>query len=103
MIAKTQIEVLTLIGEILKQMQESQAMRINQASYYIDNVGLNDLFKLYDSLKSTNADVKLYFLGEVFNAETIDVTYRVLPGYYINISSVKQKQLVPHINLINYN
>lgn len=103
MIAKTQIEVLTIIGDILKQMQESQALGVSQSSYYIENVGLNDLFKLYESFKNTDADVKLYFLGEAFNAETIDITYRVLPGYYINISSVKQKQLKPKINLINYN
>ena len=44
MIAKTQIEVLTLMGEILKQMQESQAMGISQTSYYIEGVNLNDLF-----------------------------------------------------------
>jgi DNA mismatch repair ATPase MutS len=100
---KTQIEVLSLIQDIMNQMQESQKAGISAASYYIDNVELNDLFKLFDSLKSTNADVRLYFIGEAFNAETIDITYRVIPGYYINISSTKQKQLKPKINLINYN
>lgn len=100
---KTQIEVLTLIGEILKQMQQSQAMGIGQTSYYIENVRLNDLFKIYESLKASNADVRLYFLGESFNCETIDISYHVLPGYYISISSEKQTQIKPKINLINYN
>lgn len=100
---KTQIEVLSIVGDILNQMQESQKLGIKQTSYYIDNVELNDLFKLFESYKATNADVRLYFLGEAFNCETIDISYRVIPGYYIQISSVKQKELKPKINLINYN
>lgn len=100
---KTQLEVLSIIKDIIEQMKESNSKGIARVSYYIENVELNDVFKLYEGFKITDCDAKLYFLGESFNADTIDISYKVMDGHYINISSVKQNELKPKINLINFN